>query len=316
MNFSGNFHTHTTFCDGNNTAEEMVREALTLRFDALGFTGHVDPPQGVAMDVPAYLAEIRRLQEVYRGQIDILRGAELDNVLCADCAGDVEYRIGSTHFVPEASHAAWDHALTRAEAEAEQARLVCVDYRASDLHADCKRLYDGDHYALAADYFRFESGVVARTRPAFVGHFDLITRFNDLPAEEGGTFLDEADPRYLNPAREAMERIVRDGMRFFEVNCGATNRGRKKEPYPCAALLRTLRELGGEVVLNADAHDRALLSGGFAEALALIRDCGFDHVNVLTREETDVPADNTAQDVRFTDGVENVPLYWKRTALS
>ena len=83
-----------------------------------------------------------------------------------------------------------------------------------------------------------------------------------------------------------------------------------------AALLRTLRELGGEVVLNADAHDRALLSGGFAEALALVRDCGFDHVNVLTREETDVPADNTAQDVRFTDGVENVPLYWKRTALS
>ena len=101
MNIAGNFHTHTTFCDGNNTAEEMVREALTLRFDTLGFTGHVDPPQGVAMDVSAYLAEIRRLQEAYRGQIDILRGAELDNVLSPDCAGDTEYRIGSTHFVPD-----------------------------------------------------------------------------------------------------------------------------------------------------------------------------------------------------------------------
>ena len=316
MNIAGNFHTHTTFCDGNNTAEEMVREALTLRFDTIGFTGHVDPPQGVALDVSAYLAEIRRLQEAYRGQIDILRGAELDNVLSPDCAGDTEYRIGSTHFVPAPGHAARDHALSRAEAEAEQARLICVDYRVTDLYADCKQFYDGDFYALAADYFRFESGVVSRTLPAFIGHFDLITRFNDLPAEEGGAFLDETDVRYLSPARDAMERIVRDGMRYFEVNCGATNRGRKKEPYPCAALLRTLRELDGEVVLNADAHDRALLAGGFAEALDLVAACGFDHVNVLTREETDVPANNTVQDVRFTDGRERVPLFWKRTALS
>ena len=316
MNIPGNFHTHTTFCDGNNTAEEMVREALSLRFETLGFSRHVDPPGGVPMDVGAYLAEIGRLQDAYRGRIDILRGAELDNVLSAACAGDVEYRIGSTHFVPAPAHAAWDHALSRAEAEEAKEALVCVDYRAANLRADCERFYDGDFYALAADYYRFESGVVARTRPAFIGHFDLITRFNDLPAEEGGAFLDETDARYLTPARDAMERIVRDGMRFSEVNCGATNRGRKKEPYPCAALLRTLRELDGEVVVNADAHDKALLAGGFEEALNLIAACGFDHVNVLTRKETDLPADDTVQDTRFTDGRGGVPLFWKRTTLS
>ena len=31
-----NFHTHTTFCDGKNTAEEMVRAAITAGCPALG----------------------------------------------------------------------------------------------------------------------------------------------------------------------------------------------------------------------------------------------------------------------------------------
>ena len=35
-----NLHTHTTFCDGKNTPEEMVRAALSLGMDSLGFSGH------------------------------------------------------------------------------------------------------------------------------------------------------------------------------------------------------------------------------------------------------------------------------------
>ena len=43
-----NYHTHTTFCDGTSTAEEMVQQALDLGFVALGFSSHVDP--GIPMD--------------------------------------------------------------------------------------------------------------------------------------------------------------------------------------------------------------------------------------------------------------------------
>ena len=35
-----NLHTHTTWCDGKNTAEEMVRSAIESGFDVLGFSGH------------------------------------------------------------------------------------------------------------------------------------------------------------------------------------------------------------------------------------------------------------------------------------
>ena len=35
-----NFHTHTTFCDGSHSAEEMVLSAIEKGFTALGFSGH------------------------------------------------------------------------------------------------------------------------------------------------------------------------------------------------------------------------------------------------------------------------------------
>ena len=39
-----NVHSHTTFADGRDTAEEMVRAALSLGFHTLGFSehGHAD----------------------------------------------------------------------------------------------------------------------------------------------------------------------------------------------------------------------------------------------------------------------------------
>ena len=35
-----NYHTHTTYCDGVNTAEEMIQSAIEKRFSILGFSSH------------------------------------------------------------------------------------------------------------------------------------------------------------------------------------------------------------------------------------------------------------------------------------
>ena len=78
----GNFHTHTVFCDGADTAQAMVEQALALGFTHLGFSGHMDPD--IHMDLEAYDAEIRRLQEAYRDRIEILRGVELDGLYRPD----------------------------------------------------------------------------------------------------------------------------------------------------------------------------------------------------------------------------------------
>lgn len=347
-----NYHTHTTFCDGSDTAEAVVQEALRRGFTHLGFSGHMDP--GVSMNYDAYTQEIRRLQAAYRDQIDLLRGAELDNVYDPSCvagaelhgsagavppvlsdapgasaneafgalgvhAGEAvaafgaEYTIGSTHFVPVPGSPVWSvpAAFGTHREGSENWDLIGVDGDIGLLHDQCRQYYGGDFYALSADYYRFESMVAARLHPTFIGHFDLITRFNDLSRADGGHFLDETSERYLLPARRAMEALVPYGLPF-EINCGAVNRGRKKELYPRPELLRHLHALGGEIVISADAHQKELLDGGFEEAMELARWAGFTHTNLLVREpgadDDSRPAKNTKSDAGGT-------LYWRTTAL-
>ena len=318
-----NYHTHTTFCDGSDTAEAVVQEALRKGFTHLGFSGHMDP--GVSMDYDAYAQEICRLQAAYRDQIDILRGAELDNVYDPSCVAGAEARgsaeavpgaeftIGSTHFVPVPGSAVWSAtaAFGTHREGSENWDLIGVDGDISLLHDQCRQYYGGDFYALSADYYRFEAMVAARLHPTFIGHFDLITRFNDLSRADGGHFLDETSERYLLPARRAMEALVPYGLPF-EINCGAVNRGRKKELYPRPELLRHLHALGVEIVISADAHQKALLDGGFEEAMELARWAGFTHTNLLVRE---AGADNASRPAKNTKSDAGGTLYWRTTAL-
>ena len=108
-----NLHTHTTFCDGANTPEEMVRSALALGMDSLGFSFSVvlrfagdnhlgallpylfenfvqpllEQVGGVGPFVPAYRAELLRLCPEYAGQMDILLGLERDYFWAPDGDG-------------------------------------------------------------------------------------------------------------------------------------------------------------------------------------------------------------------------------------
>ncbi len=254
-----NYHTHTTFCDGKNTAEEMVQEAISRGFKHLGFSGHMDPD--VHMDIQAYYKTIRALQEKYKNQIDILMGVELDTIYDPNCANECEYIIGSTHFLEVDSPEPWS-----------------VDHSEEILKQLCELFFSGDYYALSKAYYEVEAKVVERLHPTFIGHFDLVTRFNDSMH-----FIDEENPKYYEPALETMQYLVSQGVPF-EINCGAVNRNRKKELYPNMRLLKALHDFGGQIVINSDAHNRELIDGGFDQAIVAAQACGFTHTNILVHD--------------------------------
>ena len=63
-----NFHTHSTFCDGKNTLEEMTVAAIEQGFTALGFSGHaytsIDTSFCMSQaQTREYIREIKRLRE-------------------------------------------------------------------------------------------------------------------------------------------------------------------------------------------------------------------------------------------------------------
>ena len=251
-----NFHTHTTFCDGKNTPAEMAEAAYRLGFEQLGFSGHMDPTYH--MDFPAYRTEIARLRAEYAGRMDILAGVELDQRWPAQSVAGAEYVIGSTHF------------LTGADGE-----NAAIDWTFDRSEKLCREVYGGDWYRMCAAYYDEEARVAERTGCHIVGHFDLISRFNhEHPA------FDEADRRYLKPALEAMEYLAATGC-LFEINCGALNRGRRRDVYPALPLLKALNSFGASIIIGSDAHETGLLNGGFDEALRRAMICGFKDTCVL-----------------------------------
>ncbi len=249
-----NVHSHTTFSDGKNTAEEMVQAALALGFHTLGFSEHgpadYDDVAMPAERAGAYRAEVERLRKVCAGRIRLLLGLEHDWLSPAELSG-YDYWIESVHYVRR------------------NGRLWCVDWDRQRLEAARDDLYGGDIYALCRDYFRTVCESIQATGAQILGHIELIMKFN-----EARDLFDDADPRYLKSALECATLAAESG-RLIEINTGAVAKGYRSVPYPGEAMLRRACEAGGRVIVTSDCHNRVLLDSHFAEAAALARACGF-----------------------------------------
>lgn len=259
-----NLHSHTTFCDGRNTPEEMAGAAVRLGMDALGFSGHgpSNAPDDAAMarsTVPAYREAVLRVREKYAGRLEVFLGIERDWFWAPD-GGDWDYVIGSVHYVEK------------------DGRLLPVDYLPEDFVRSVRQYYGGDYYTFAEDYYRLVGGVAERTGCQIVGHFDLITKFN-----EGDQLFDTSHPRYRNAALDALDRLAERDV-IFEINTGAMSRGYRSAPYPSPALLRAMRERDLPLCITSDCHDRSHLLYAFPQAAGLARSCGYREQMVLTGE--------------------------------
>ena len=238
-------HCHTVFCDGRNTPEEMVEEALSRGMEAVGVCVHTHTPFDERYcaspeGIEAFLHEMGRLKARYGDRIRVLAGAEQDLYADTDVRG-FDYVIGSVHYIR----------LGREYYPVDETEEVFRDLLAK---------LDGDPLRLAELYYGAVAQCVRAVHPNIIGHLDLITKFN-----ENGKLFDDGDPRCLAVARRLIDRLIPLGIPF-EVNTGAISRGYRTAPYPAEPLRRYIRQRGGRLILSSDAHRREDLMFGF-EAL-------------------------------------------------
>lgn len=231
---TADYHVHSRFSDGKNTAEEMVLAAIRMGLSEIGFSDHAHTafdggwcmPEGTA---DAYRAEISRLREKYAGQIRVRCGIEQD--LFSDTPTDgYDYVIGSVHYI-------------LADGE-----YIPVDKNAQTLRDGADRHFGGDLIALCEAYFAEVARVADEAHATVVGHFDLITKFN-----EEDPMIDTADPRYVAAWQRAADRLLRAGIPF-EINTGAISRRRRTTPYPAADMIAYLAAHGARFVMSGDTH--------------------------------------------------------------
>lgn len=249
-----NYHTHTLFCDGRNTPEEMVAAAIEKGFDTLGFTAHAMYPFDGEGYLPTarygeYVRTVRSLAETYKGRINILLGFEADYLpgrTTPDRARYAPFRpdylIGSIHFVCAGS----------------PERLVAVDHSPERLASGIRKFFGGDAKAYLMAYFAALRDMVSHCEFDIVGHPDLPRKFN-------GTlrYFDEDASWYREELRRTADALAASG-KTVEINTGAISRGWMDDAYPSREFRRLLAERGVRMVVNSDAHT--------ADGL----DCGFD----------------------------------------
>lgn len=101
MKVCSNIHTHTTWSDGADTVETVIRAAIEKGFHTIGISdhGYTAFDESYCMQrgsEKAYKEELQQLRERYAGQIDVLTGIEYEYA-GEDPVPEVEYVVGSLH---------------------------------------------------------------------------------------------------------------------------------------------------------------------------------------------------------------------------
>ena len=227
------WHVHTTFCDGKSEAEETILSAIERGVSILGFSGHGytahDGRYCMSLEnTEKYVAEIKRLREKYKDKIEIRLGVEQDYF--GEEMPWAEYRIGSVHYM------FFDDEYFDVDGGNEQLLRAAEKY------------YGGDMIAVCEKYFGIVGEVVEKTGCDIIGHFDLITKYN-----ERERIIDTEDPRYIAAWKRAVDKLIPSG-KPFEINLGAIFRGMRTTPYPSDEQIRYISERGGQFILTSDSH--------------------------------------------------------------
>lgn len=245
------FHIHSNFCDGLNSAEEMVVSAIEKGLDIVGICCHSYTFFDLTYCIKennekAFQREIGALKQKYADKIKVLCGIEQDYYSDAPTDG-FDYVIGSVHYIKVGE------------------KYYSVDHKAEVFKDNVKNAFGGDFFAAAESYFATVADVVDKTGADIIGHFDLISKFNEKDA-----LFDSENPRYISAWKSAVDKLVLSG-KPFEINLGAIARGLKTDAYPSQKMINYVREKGGKFILSSDAHNKENVAFQFERFEGLLK---------------------------------------------
>ena len=264
------YHVHTEYSDDSLYAmEEVVKDAFRLGLDEICFTDHVDygikpdwdGPEPIVwrrggsgepdkiplanVDYPRYEAEIRKLQEKYRGQITLRMGLEFGMQVHTIPLYEKLFARYPFDFILLSVH------------QVEDKEFWNQDFQRGRTREEFNRRYYEELLALVRRYRHY----------SVLSHPDLIARY------------DSAGPWPFEKLRpiltEILKTVIADG-KGIEVNTSCHRYG-LKDLTPSRDILRLYRELGGTVLtIGSDSHKKEHLGAFIRETMDELKEMGFE----------------------------------------
>ncbi len=258
MVYKCNLHTHTQFCDGQCTMEQMTQDAIAKGFETLGFSPHSLTPfdQSYCMkDYNAFKQEFLRLKQKYKGKINLLMGIE------ADAFGQTpddkfDYTIGSVHYLAV-------NGQYMSVFDVRKNKVFALDESKETFLQLLAQGFDNDILSVAKSYYDTVVDMVQKTKPTIIGHFDLVSLYGDFG---------EVEERYQQIAKDAIKRLQGCGS-LVEINANRKFKGRGGL-YPADFLIKQFLDCGFDFVLSSDAHVTDSLGYDFDNTVVHLKELG------------------------------------------
>lgn len=268
-----NLHTHSFYCDGSNSPEEMVLAAIKNNFNSLGISSHGPVNEETYWNmrndkIEEYIEVVNALKEKYKDKIEIFLGMELDYIpgmgftnTCLSLIDRLDYYIGSVHYL-----GTFNNGL-----------MWTVDYNIDELLRGIDEGFEGNTRKAVETYYETISEMAEKFNPPIIGHIDLINKNN-----KNNILFDEREDWYVEAVEKCLD-VIKDTNSAIEINTGGIARLYTKEQYPSTMILKMIRERNIPLIVNSDAHSCENIACKFNDMYKLTRDLGFDHLVYLTK---------------------------------
>lgn len=251
-----NFHSHTQWCDGRATIEEMTLAAIDADMEHWGFTPHspvpIDSSCNMSLEsVGEYLAEVQRLRQLHGDRIHLYASMEIDYLSPEWGPANeyfrnlpLDYRIGSVHFIPS------DECFVDVDGNFNSFREKMHRYFHDDIRHVVDTFYDQSENMLREGGFDI------------IGHFDKIG--HNASMFKPGI---EDEPWYKARVDSVIDLII-DRKVTVEINTKQWDTARRL--FPSRKWLDRLVEAGVDIIVNSDAHFPDKVDSGRQYGLWLI----------------------------------------------
>lgn len=261
-----NFHTHSTYCDGKSTLEEIVDKAKSLDMKWLGFSSHAPLPFDCLWSMKSekldkYLNEILTLKS--QTEIEIYAGLEVDYI--PNTTGPkyfdeaLDYTIGSIHFVENF----------------KDGRRWEIDGPHSFFLEGLEKIFSNKIKDVIVRYFELTREMVEHSTPTIVGHLDKIKIQNI-----DNNFFSEDDLWYRHEIEATLDSIQKSGC-IIEVNTRGIYQKKTATTYPSPWILELILKRNIQITLSSDAHHCNDLINQFSEAAIILNQIGFQEIHIL-----------------------------------
>lgn len=268
-----NLHTHTYYCDGSYSPEEMVLAAIDSNFDSLGISTHgpaiEDNDWNINHDkIEEYIEVVNNLKEKYKNKIEIFLGMELDYIpglgftdLCQSLMERLDYYIGSVHYLGTFN----------------DGYMWTVDYKIQELLRGIDEGFGGNTRKAVETYYQTISEMAEKFQPPIIGHLDLFKKNN-----KDNILFDEKEDWYIEAVDKCLD-VIKKTSSAIEINTGGIARNYTKDQYPSTFILKMIREKNIPLIISSDAHTRDGIACKFNDMYKLTRDLGFEDLIYLTK---------------------------------